>query len=107
MYSDDVQGGFQLTSHLISEGHQDIWFIGDVETSLVRALRPGLSSRAWSQQACIRSFSEIHSDDRQLGYLSMRSILSRRDPVTAYLPLLAGSDQILQVASTKRSGNRD
>jgi len=35
--------------------------------------------------------SEIHSDDRQLGYLAMRSVLSRRVPVTA---VFAGSDPI-------------
>jgi DNA-binding LacI/PurR family transcriptional regulator len=35
--------------------------------------------------------SEIHSDDRQLGYLATRSIISRREPVTA---IFAGSDQI-------------
>jgi DNA-binding LacI/PurR family transcriptional regulator len=36
-------------------------------------------------------FSEIHSDDHQLGYLAMRSLLTRREPVTA---VFAGSDQI-------------
>src|SRR5258708_22187403 len=36
-------------------------------------------------------FSEIHSDDRELGYLAMRLSLSRREPVTA---VIAGSDQI-------------
>jgi DNA-binding LacI/PurR family transcriptional regulator len=36
-------------------------------------------------------FSEIHSDDRQLGYLSMRSIILRGEPVTA---IFDGSDQI-------------
>jgi DNA-binding LacI/PurR family transcriptional regulator len=36
-------------------------------------------------------FSEIHSNDRELGYLAMRSILSRRERVTA---VIAGSDQI-------------
>ena len=36
------------------------------------------------QQAGLQTrLSEIHSDDRQLGYLAMRSILSRREPVTA------------------------
>ncbi len=34
---------------------------------------------------------EIHSEDHQLGYLSMKSILSPREPVTA---VFAGSDQI-------------
>src|SRR3954451_11185625 len=30
VYSDDVQGGFDLTSQLIADGHRDIWFMGDV-----------------------------------------------------------------------------
>jgi DNA-binding LacI/PurR family transcriptional regulator len=90
VYSDDIQGAFDLTLYLIDEGHTDIWFIGDSELpwyarcaqgyreSMVRA---GLQPR----------FSEIHSYDRELGYLAMRSILSRREPVTA---VIAGSDQI-------------
>jgi LacI family transcriptional regulator len=90
VYSDDIQGAFDLTRYFIDEGHRDIWFIGDSELpwsgrcaqgyreSMVRA---GLQPR----------FSEIHSDDRELGYLAMRSILSRREPVTA---VIAGSDQI-------------
>ncbi|MDQ6676714.1 MAG: substrate-binding domain-containing protein [Acidobacteriota bacterium] len=90
VYSDDIQGAFDLTAHLMNIGHHDIWFIGDSQLpwyarcakgyrdSMVRA---GLQPR----------FSEIHSDDRELGYLAMRSILSRREPVTA---VIAGSDQI-------------
>ncbi len=90
VYSDDIQGAFDLTLYLIEKGHSDIWFIGDSELpwyarcaqgyreSMVRA---GLQTR----------FSEIHSCDRELGYLAMRSILSRREPVTA---VIAGSDQI-------------
>lgn len=35
--------------------------------------------------------SQIHSDDRQSGYLAMRSILSSGEPITA---VFAGSDQI-------------
>lgn len=90
VYSDDVQGAYDLTSHLIADGHRDIWFIGDValpwygrcaEGYRQRMLKAGLEPR----------FSEIHSDDRQLGYLAMRSILTRREPVTA---VFAGSDQI-------------
>jgi DNA-binding LacI/PurR family transcriptional regulator len=90
VYSDDIQGAFDLTVYLIDEGHSDIWFIGDSDLpwyarcakgyreSMVRA---GLQPR----------FSEIHSCDRELGYLAMRSILSRQEPVTA---VIAGSDQI-------------
>jgi DNA-binding LacI/PurR family transcriptional regulator len=90
VYSDDVQGAFELTSYLIADGHRDIWFIGDTEMPWYARcaqgyrgsmLRAGLQPR----------ISEIHSEDRQLGYLAMRSIISRGEPVTA---VFAGSDQI-------------
>ena len=90
VYSDDVQGAFDLTSHLIGEGHRDIWFIGD--TDLPWYARCAEGYRKSMQKAGLQPRqSEIHSDDRQLGYLAMRSILSRNEPVTA---VFAGSDPI-------------
>jgi DNA-binding LacI/PurR family transcriptional regulator len=90
VYSDDVQGAFDLTLHLIGEGHQHIWFIGD--NDLPWFARCGLGYRESMKSAGLQPrFSEIHADDRELGYLAMRSILSRREPVTA---VMAGSDQI-------------
>lgn len=90
VYSDDVQGAFELTSHLIAEGHRDIWFIGDVELPWYARCAEGYRN-SMLQASLQPRLSEIHSDDRQLGYLAMRSIVSRRDPVTA---VFAGSDQI-------------
>ena len=90
VYSDDVQGAFDLTSQLIADGHRDIWFIGDVELPWYARCARGYRDSMLPAGLQPR-FSEIHSDDRQLGYLAMRSILSRRDPVTA---VFAGSDQI-------------
>jgi DNA-binding LacI/PurR family transcriptional regulator len=90
VYSDDLQGAFELTSHLIAEGHSDIWFIGDVELPWYARCAEGYR-KAMSQAALEPRLSEIHSDDRQLGYLAMRSIVSRGEPVTA---VFAGSDQI-------------
>jgi DNA-binding LacI/PurR family transcriptional regulator len=90
VYSDDIQGAADLTRYFIEEGHRDIWFIGDSEL-------PWYSRCAKGYRECMVGsglqprFSEIHSDDRELGYLAMRSILSRREPVTA---VIAGSDQI-------------
>jgi len=90
VYSDDVQGAKDLTSHLINDGHRDIWFIGDIELPWYARCAQGY--RASMVEAALEPrFSEIHSDDRQLGYLATRSIVSRREPVTA---IFAGSDQI-------------
>lgn len=90
VYSDDVQGAFELTSHFISGGHRDIWFIGDAELPWYARCAEGYR-RCMTQAGLQPRMSEIHSDDRQLGYLSMRSILSRGAPMSA---VFAGSDQI-------------
>jgi DNA-binding LacI/PurR family transcriptional regulator len=90
VYSDDIQGAFDLTSHLISEQHRDIWFIGDVELPWYARCAKGYGE-SMLQSGLQPRLSEIHSDDRQLGYLATRSILSRGEPATA---IFAGSDQI-------------
>ena len=90
VYSDDVQGAFDLTSQLISDGHRDIWFVGDVDLPWYARCSEGYR-QSMLKAGLQPRLSEIHSDDRQLGYLAMRSILSRRERVTA---LFAGSDQI-------------
>jgi DNA-binding LacI/PurR family transcriptional regulator len=90
VYSDDMQGAFDLTSQLIADGHRRIWFIGD--TDLPWFARCGEGYRQAMEKSGLQTrFSEIRSDDVQLGYLAMRSILSRREPVTA---VFAASDQI-------------
>jgi DNA-binding LacI/PurR family transcriptional regulator len=90
VYSDDLQGAFDLTSHLIAEGHRDIWFMGDVDLPWYARCAKGYS-QSMLKAGLQPRLSEIHSDDRQLGYLAMRTILSRRERVTA---VFAGSDQI-------------
>ncbi len=90
VYSDDVTGAADLTRHLIDDGHRDIWFIGDIELPWYRRCAQGY--RQTMNEAGLKPrMSEIHSDDHQLGYLTMRSILSRHEPVSA---VFAGSDQI-------------
>src|SRR3954469_18319514 len=90
VFSDDVQGAFDLTSHLISQGHRDIWFFGDLSMPWYSRCARGYRN-AMSQAGFVPRCSEIHAGDQELGYLAMRSILSRREPVTA---VFAGSDQI-------------
>lgn len=90
VYSDDIQGAFDLTVHLMNQGHRDIWFVGDGKLPWYARCAQGYRDSMTAAGLQPR-FSEIHSDDRELGYLAMRSILSRREPVTA---VIAGSDQI-------------
>jgi DNA-binding LacI/PurR family transcriptional regulator len=90
VYSDDTQGADDLTTQLISDGHRDIWFIGDVQLPWYARCAAGYR-QSMERAGLPPRMSEIHSDDRQLGYLAMRSIISRREPVTA---VFAGSDQI-------------
>lgn len=90
VYSDDIQGAFDLTGHLIDEGHRDIWFIGDSDLPWYARCAQGYRENM-TRAGLQPRYSDFHSDDRELGYLAMRSILSRREPVTA---VMAGSDQI-------------
>jgi DNA-binding LacI/PurR family transcriptional regulator len=90
IYSDDIQGARDVTTHLLADGHRDIWFIGDNQLPWYARCSQGYRL-AMQDAGCQPRFSEFHSDDRQLGYLAMRSILSREERVTA---VFAGSDQI-------------
>lgn len=90
VYSDDIQGAHDLTGNLIAEGHRDIWFFGDLQLPWYARCAEGYRAAMLAAGLTPR-FSEIHSDDRQLGYLAMRSLLSRREAVSA---VFAGSDQI-------------
>ena len=90
VFSDDVQGAFDLTSHLISQGHRHIWFFGDLSMPWYTRCAQGYRS-AMSRSNLEPRWSEIHAGDQELGYLAMRSVLSRKEPVTA---VFAGSDQI-------------
>jgi len=104
VFSDDVQGAFDLTSHLISQGHRDIWFFGDLSMPWYSRCARGYRN-AMSQAGFVPRCSEIHAGDQELGYLAMRSVLSRKEPVTA---VFAGSDQIARgVYEALRQSNLD
>jgi LacI family transcriptional regulator len=90
VFSDDVQGAFDLTTHLVSQGHRHVWFFGDLSMPWYARCAQGYG-RAMEQAGLAPRCSEIHANDQELGYLAMRSVLSRNEPVTA---VFAGSDQI-------------
>lgn len=104
VFSDDVQGASDLTNHLISQGHHDIWFFGDLSMPWYSRCAQGYR-HAMSKSGLVPRCSEIHAADQELGYLAMRSILSRKEPVTA---VFAGSDQIARgVYEALRQSNLD
>lgn len=89
VFSDDVQGGYDITRYLISLGHRDICFVGNTQlpwfsrgfTGYRKAMQDvGLKPR----QSGIRS-----EDDAEIGYLGTKSLLASNEPVTA---IFAGND---------------
>lgn len=90
VFSDDVQGAYDVSRHLLSLGHRHIWFIGNTRypwfTRCGEGYRRAMADAGLSGRLC-----EIHSDGHELGYLGAKSILSRREPVTA---IFAGSDYV-------------
>ncbi len=89
VFSDDQRGAAEMTEYLIAQGHRDICFIGDQR--LPWYARCGGSFRKTMEASGLRPIvSEIRSNDRELGYLSAKSLLASRCRMTA---VFAGNDQ--------------
>src|SRR4051794_22307833 len=87
--SDDVRGASEITQHLISNGHRSIHFVGDQRLPWYARCAAGYR-RTMHEAGLEASFSEIHSGDRELGYLAAKSLLVNGHRPTA---IFAGNDQ--------------
>ena len=87
--TDDVRGASEVTQYLIGLGHRDIWYIGNQRLPWYARCAEGYR-RAMSESGLEPRFSEIRSEDRELGYLAAKSLLANKEPATA---LFAGNDQ--------------
>jgi LacI family transcriptional regulator len=87
--SDDVRGASEITQYLISQGHQAIYFIGDQRLPWYARCAEGYR-RIMKDAGLEPRFSEIHSEDRELGYLAAKSLLVSGGRPTA---IFAGNDQ--------------
>lgn len=94
--SDDVQGAFEVSRHLIGQGHRDIWFIGNTRLPWFTHCGEGYQ-RAMLEAGLPPLLCELQSDGRELGYLGTKSILARRKKVSA---IFAGSDSVASGAYT-------
>lgn len=89
IFSDDTQGGYDMTRHLITLGHRDIWFVGNIRLPWFARCFAGYT-RAMDEAGLVKRSSSIDSaDDTEVGYLGTKSLLARAEPVTA---IFAGND---------------
>jgi DNA-binding LacI/PurR family transcriptional regulator len=87
--TDDVRGSNEITKYLIGQGHRLIWFIGNMRLPWFARCAKGYQE-AMKEAGLEPHFSEIYSEDRELGYLAVKSLLANGDRPTA---LFVGTDQ--------------
>lgn len=89
VFSDDIQGAYDMTRHLISQGHRRICFVGNTRLPWFFRCFAGYR-RAMDEAGLVPRHSDIHSeDDAEIGYLGTKSLLAGNEPVTA---IFAGND---------------
>lgn len=87
--TDDIRGAAEVTQYLISQGHRKIWFIGNKRLPWFE--RCGRGYRQVMEDAGLEPhFSEIRAEDRELGYLAVKSLLANGERPTA---IFAGNDE--------------
>src|SRR5438045_9596861 len=78
-----------MTWYLVGEGHRNIWYIGNRRLPWFARSADGYL-RAMKESDLEPRFSEIGSEDRELGYLAVKALLASGERPTA---LFVGTDQ--------------
>lgn len=90
VFSDDIHGIRDMTEHLIGLGHRHIWFVGNTRLPWFARCFEGYR-QAMAGAGLEPLQSSINSeDDTESGYLGIKSLLARKEPVTA---IIAGNDE--------------
>jgi DNA-binding LacI/PurR family transcriptional regulator len=93
VFSDDVQGAYEMTAYLQQLGHREIWFVGNRSLPWATRCSQGYR-RAMEESGLELHLSEMDSaDDGEVGYLGTKSLLSSGLPVTA---ILGATDEAAQ-----------
>lgn len=93
IYSDDIQGGQDMTRYLLGLGHRNIWFVGNTALPWYARCYAGYRSAMEAAGLEPRHSSMTSEDDTEAGYLGTKSILSSGEAVTA---IFAGNDATAQ-----------
>jgi len=89
VFSDDTQGGADITRYLIELGHRNIAFVGNLRLPWFARCFDGYK-KAMEEAGLLTSSASIDSeDDTEAGYLGTKSMLSRGQTFTA---IFAGND---------------
>jgi DNA-binding LacI/PurR family transcriptional regulator len=89
VFTDDVRGSTDITRYLIAQGHRNIWYIGNQRLPWFARCAAGYR-QAMKEADLEPRFSEISSEDRELGYLAVKALLASGERPTA---LFVGTDQ--------------
>jgi DNA-binding LacI/PurR family transcriptional regulator len=87
--TDDERGSAEITQHLIAMGHRKIWYIGNRSLPWYARCARGYT-QSIEDAGLEPYYSEISSEDRELGYLAVKSLLAKKENPTA---IFAGNDQ--------------
>lgn len=89
IFADDIQGGMDMTRYLISIGHSDIWFVGNLRFPWFARCFAGYNNAMDEAGLEAHSITMDSEDDAEVGYLGTKSLLARGERVTA---IFAGND---------------
>jgi len=93
VWFDDIRGAYEATRYLLSQGHRDIWFEGNCRLPWFARRYQGCR-QAMEEAGLTPRVAELDCDnERELGYLATKSVLTRGEPVTA---IFAGGDATAQ-----------
>jgi DNA-binding LacI/PurR family transcriptional regulator len=93
VWFDDEQGAYEMTRHLQSIGHQDIWFVGNCKFTWFARLHKGYR-RAMEEAALPPRMSGFDcAQEESVGYLGAKSIFTSGESATA---IFAGTDACAQ-----------
>src|SRR5215475_4471472 len=89
VFADDIQGAFDMTRYLITLGHRNIGFVGNVRLPWFARCHAGYR-RAMDDAGLVQRLNSTDSeDDVESGYIGTKSLLTRHPEVSA---ILAGDD---------------
>jgi len=89
VYSDDVQGGYDMTRYLLNCGHRHLWYVGNLRLPWFERCYKGYT-QAMGEAGLEPRHSSIDSEDHtEIGYLGTKSILAKDCNATA---IFCGSD---------------